>query len=212
MAIRVFLLDDHDVVRAGVSAMIEAIDDLEVVGQARTLAEAPSVISECRPDVAVLDVRLDDGSGIDLCRMLRSEYPNVATVILTSFADDQTFVDAADAGASCFVLKQVRGSTVVDAIHRAAHGHHQIDRDALGEARERLRRSGAQQIDDLTEQERRIFELIGEGYSNREIGEEMFLAEKTVKNYVSKVLTKLGKVRRTEAAALAARMAEREGR
>jgi two-component system response regulator DevR len=212
MTIRVFLLDDHDVVRAGVVAMIDAEDDLDVVGQARSLAEATTVVAECKPDVAVLDVRLDDGSGIDLCRLLRAEYPNVSTVMLTSFADDQAFVDAADAGASCFVLKQVRGSAVIDAIHRAAHGHHQIDKEALNDARERLRQSGEKQIDELTVQERRIFELIGEGLSNREIGDVMFLAEKTVKNYVSKILTKLGKVRRTEAAALAARLAEREGR
>ncbi len=212
MAIRVFLLDDHDVVRAGITAMIDAVADLEVVGQARTVAEASSVIAECNPDVAVLDVRLHDGTGIELCRELRTEHPRVATVMLTSFADDQAFVDAADAGASCFVLKQVRGSAVVDAIHRAAHGHHQFDREELNAARERLRLSGTQQIADLTTQERRIFELIGDGLSNREIGEEMFLAEKTVKNYVSKILTKLGHVRRTEVAALAARLAEREGR
>ncbi len=212
MAVRVFLLDDHDVVRAGLAALIDGTPDLEVVGQASTVGATLDAVRECKPDVAVFDARLGDGSGIDACRAVRAEMGDIKCLVLTAFEDDQALVDAAEAGAAAFVLKEVRGDAVLDAIGKVAAGHQLIDRDRLNAARARMRESGEQKIADLTPKERQIFELIGDGLSNREIADRMYLAEKTVKNYVSKLLMKLGKVRRTEAAALAARLAERDAR
>lgn len=206
---RVFLLDDHEVVRAGVAAMLDAHPDIDVVGEAGRASEAVDVVRRCRPDVAVLDVRLGDGNGIEVCRAIRSEFDDVACLILTSFHDDQAILDAAMAGAAGYVLKQIRGNDLVDAIRAVASGTVLLDAAEARMALQRLRDSEEGRLADLTEQETRIFDFIGEGMTNRQIAAEMFLAEKTVKNYVSNMLAKLGMSRRTEAAAFAARLAER---
>ncbi|MEL7155576.1 MAG: response regulator transcription factor [Actinomycetota bacterium] len=207
--ITVFLLDDHEVVRRGVAGLLEAEPDLRVVGEAGSAAEALPGIRRSQPDVAVLDVRLDDGNGIEVCREIRSAHPEVACLMLTSYADDRALIDAAVAGAAGFVLKQVRGNQLVDSIRRVADGAQLLDDATVRLGLQRLKDTDEGLVDTLTPQERRVFELIGEGHSNREIGNELFLAEKTVKNYVSSVLAKLGMSRRTEAAAFAARIDER---
>jgi two-component system response regulator DevR len=208
-AIRVFLLDDHEVVRRGVADLVDAEPDMAVVGQSASSAEALSEVKRCQPNVAVLDVRLADGNGIVVCRDIRSAYPDVACLILTSFDDDRAMVDAAMAGAAGFVLKQIRSNDLIDSIRKVAGGAQLLDNAATRMAIDRLRSSEDGILDSLTEQERRVFDLIGEGFSNRQIADELFLAEKTVKNYVSNMFAKLGIVRRTEAAALAARIEER---
>ncbi|MEM8620995.1 MAG: response regulator transcription factor [Actinomycetota bacterium] len=208
--IRVFLLDDHEVVRRGIAAALEAEDDLTVVGEAGSAEDALAVVSECQPDVAVLDVRLGDGSGIDVCRQIRDDHPAVHCLILTSFDNDRALVDAGLAGASAFVLKQIRSAELVDAIRGVAAGRRYLDDAEVRLAVRRLRDSDEGRLEDLTPQETRIFELIGEGCTNRQIAREMYLAEKTVKNYVSNLLAKLGMARRTEAAALAAKLDERQ--
>jgi DNA-binding NarL/FixJ family response regulator len=209
--IRVFLLDDHEVVRRGIAAALEAESDLTVVGEAGTAEEAIAGVRELTPDVAVLDVRLGDGehNGIAVCREITSEFPAVKVLILTSFDSDRALVDAGLAGASGFILKQIRSNELVDAIRGVADGRRYLDDAEVRLATRRLRDSEEGRLDDLTAQERRIFDLIGEGYTNRQIAQEMYLAEKTVKNYVSNLLAKLGMSRRTEAAALAARLVER---
>jgi len=207
--IRVFLLDDHEVVRRGVATTLDAEDDITVVGEASSAEEAIDVIRQCRPDVAVLDVRLGDGSGIDVCRRISDEFDDVASLILTSFENDQALVDAGEAGAAGFVLKQIRGNDLIAAIRQVAAGRQLLDDAQIRLADRRLRESDEGRVHDLTPQERRIFDLIGEGRTNRQIAQEMYLAEKTVKNYVSNLLAKLGMARRTEAAALAARVEER---
>jgi DNA-binding NarL/FixJ family response regulator len=209
--IRVFLLDDHEVVRRGIAAALEAESDLTVVGEAGTADEAIAGIRDQMPDVAVLDVRLGDGdhNGIDVCREITTEFPDVKVLILTSFDSDRALVDAGLAGASGFILKQIRSNELVDAIRGVAEGRRYLDDAEVRLASRRLRDSEEGRLDDLTVQERRIFDLIGEGYTNRQIAQEMYLAEKTVKNYVSNLLAKLGMSRRTEAAALAARLVER---
>ncbi len=209
--VRVFLLDDHEIVRRGLRELLESEDDLIVVGDAGTAEEALARIADIRPDVAVLDVRLPDGDGVEVCREIRSSQPDVKCLMLTSFADDEALFSAILAGASGYILKQVRGTDLVDAIRRVAQGQSLLDPSVTARVLERLR---APQVPDddlaaLTEQERRILDLIAEGLTNRQIGERMFLAEKTVKNYVSNVLMKLGMSRRSEAAAFAARLAER---
>jgi DNA-binding NarL/FixJ family response regulator len=203
--IRVFLCDDHEVVRRGVKDMLENEGDIEVVGEASTVAEALARVPALRPQVAVLDVRLPDGSGITACRELRSAMPGLACLMLTSFADDEAMLDAIMAGAQGFVLKQIRGSDLVGAVRTIAKGGSLLDPTATARVMERLRSHGQTQdrLAALSEQERRVFELIGEGLTNRQIGERLFLAEKTVKNYVSNVLSKLGLERRTQAAVLA---------
>lgn len=183
-----------------------------VVGDASNAEEALERIPQTRPDVAVLDVRLGDGpSGIEVCRDIRSSHPEVACIMLTSFADDEAMFASLMAGASGFVLKQIRGSELVSAIKKVAGGQSLLDRAATARVLEQLRKQAEEEdpFADLTPQERRILELIAEGLTNRQIGEAMFLAEKTVKNYVSHVLAKLGMARRSEAAAYAARLAER---
>ena len=210
--IRVFLLDDHEVVRAGLAAMLDRETDIEIVGEAGGATEALRVVDRVRPDVAVLDVRLADGNGIEVCRSIRSAHDDVRCLILTSFHDDQAILDAAMAGAAGYVLKQIRGTDLVDAIRRIAGGAVLLDSAEAKMALQRLRSSEEGRLLDLTPQETRIFDLIGEGRTNRQIAEEMFLAEKTVKNYVSNLLAKLGMSRRTEAAALAARLTERHRR
>lgn len=209
MTIRVFLLDDHEVVRRGVADMLQRDGDIEVVGEAGTAADALRVVASCAPDVAVLDVRLPDGTGIEVCRDIRSAHPDIACLILTSFSDDQALVDASLAGAAGYALKQIRGNDLVDTVRKVAGGAQLLDQATVRLALARLRETGDGVLDDLTDQERRIFELIGAGLSNRQIADELYLAEKTVKNYVSNLLAKLGMARRTEAAAFAARLDER---
>lgn len=210
--IRVFLLDDHEIVRKGVGDLVDAESDMEVVGQAGTTAEAIEVVKATLPDVAVLDVRLGDGNGIEVCRQIRSDVPSVACLILTSFADDQALIDAAMAGAAGYVLKQIRGNDLIESIRKVASGAQLLDGAEVRLGMQRLRDSDEGRLTDLTPQEQRIFDLIGEGCSNRQIADELFLAEKTVKNYVSGLFAKLGMTRRTEAAALAARVDERHRR
>lgn len=213
-SIRVALLDDHEIVRHGVAELVNAQDDMEVVGEAGTAKEMLRTVAATRPDVAVLDVRLgdDDGNGIATCREIRSEHPETQCLILTSFEDDNALVDASLAGAAGYVLKQIRGNDLIDSIRKVAGGAQLLDAAETRMAMQRLRSTEAGALEELTEKERRVFDLIGEGFSNRQIGEELYIAEKTVKNYVSSVLAKLGMVRRTEAAALAARLEERQRR
>ncbi len=208
--IRVFLLDDHEIVRVGLSDLIDAEPDMQVVGQAGSGPEALRLVGQLAPDVAVLDVRLGEGNGIAVCREIKTEHPETACLMLTSFADDQALIDAADAGASGYVLKQIRSNDLIESIRKVAGGAQLLDPAMVRLGTERLRGTEAGMLDGLSPQERRIFDLIGEGHSNREIADELFLAEKTVKNYVSNVLSKLGMHRRTEAAALAARLDERQ--
>lgn len=212
-AIRVFLLDDHEIVRRGLADLVSIEDDLEVVGEAGTAAEALLRIPAVRPDVAVLDVRLPDGSGVEVCREIRSQMPEVHCLMLTSYADDEALFNAIMAGASGYVLKEIRGIDLVNAIRRVAAGQSLLDPAATQRVLERIR-AGEQhdtRLDKLSDQEKHILDLIGEGMTNRQIGESMHLAEKTVKNYVSSLLAKLNMERRTQAAALSARMhAEQE--
>lgn len=211
--IRVFLLDDHEVVRRGVSDLLRRAGDIVVVGEAATAEQALRDIPRSRPDVAVLDVRLPDGDGVGVCREIRSTMPTVRCLMLTSFTDDEALFEAIMAGAAGYVLKEIRGADLVAAIRAVAAGQSMIDPATTARVMERLR-EGAERSEDplttLTEQERRILELIGEGMTNRQIGERLYLAEKTVKNYVSNLLGKLGMQRRTQAAVLASRLRERE--
>ena len=212
--IRAFLLDDHEIVRRGLADLLETQPDIEVVGQASTAAETMSAINACRPNVALLDVRLGDGgaNGIEVCRDIRSEHPDIACLILTSFADDHAVIEAAMAGAAGYVLKQIGGNELLTAIRKVAGGSQLLDQAEVRLRMQKLRNSDEGLVEDLTDQEHRIFELIGEGFSNRQIAREMNLAEKTVKNYISNLFIKLGIDRRTQAAALAARLDEREKR
>lgn len=206
---RVFLVDDHEIVRRGVADLVDSADDLSVTGQWGQFEGALQAIRQAAPDVAVLDVRLGDGSGIELCRDVRSELPDVACLMFTSFADDHALVDAGMAGAAGYALKQIRSNDLIESIRKVAQGAQLLDAAEVRMAMQRLRDSEEGKVDQLTDQESRIFELIGEGMSNRQIANTMFLAEKTVKNYVSNMFAKLGMSRRTEAAAYAARMDER---
>lgn len=213
--ITVFLLDDHEMVRRGVHEMLSAEDDIEVVGEAGTAAEALARIPATRPDVAVLDVRLPDGSGVEVCREVRSRDESVKCLMLTSYADDEALFDAIMAGASGYALKAIRGGDLLDAVRQVAAGKSLLDPATTARVLERLRGHGAPRDDDrlsgLTEQERRILDLIGEGLTNRAIGERLHLAEKTIKNYVSALLAKLGMERRSQAAAYVARMHAERG-
>jgi len=201
-AIRVYLLDDHEVVRRGLRELLESDGDIEVVGESGLAQEATARIPALRPDVAVLDGRLPDGSGIDVCRDVRSVDPTIKAMILTSYDDDEALFAAIMAGASGYILKQVTGTDLVDAVRRVAAGHSLIDPLLTARVLERLREGprAASELASLTEQERRVLELIAEGLTNRQIGDRLFLAEKTVKNYVSSILAKLGLERRTQAA------------
>lgn len=212
MSVRVFLLDDHEVVRRGLRDLLEAEDDLEVVGEAGTAEEAYGRIPATRPDVAVLDVRLPDGDGIEVCREIRSKHPEIQCLMLTSFADDEALFSSIMAGAAGYLLKQVKGTDLVGGIRRVGAGESLLDPSLTQKVLERLRSPEDDELAGLTPQERKILDLIAEGLTNRQIGERMFLAEKTVKNYVSNLLSKLGMSRRTEAAVYAARLAERRDR
>ncbi|MDP9073562.1 MAG: response regulator transcription factor [Actinomycetota bacterium] len=214
MPLRVFLLDDHELVRRGIRELLSTEPDLTVVGEAATAAEALARIPAARPDVAVLDVRLGEGAGngIEVCREIRSAHPGVACVMLTSFADDEALFSSIMAGAAGYILKEVRGSDLVNVVRRVGAGESLLDPAVTARVLERLRAPQPAEMDplaSLTGQERRILDLIAEGKTNRQIGEAMFLAEKTVKNYVSNLLMKLGMQRRTEAAVFATRLAER---
>jgi len=203
--IRVFLLDDHEVVRRGVRDLLESDPGLTVVGEASTASEALARVPAVKPDVAVLDVRLPDGNGVEVCRDLRSQMPDLACLMLTSFADDEALYDAVLAGAAGYVLKQIRGSDLVGAVRTVAGGGSLLDPQATAAVMQRLRDQATRTdpLSGLTEQERNILALVGEGLTNRQIGDRMFLAEKTVKNYVSSLLAKLGMERRTQVAVLA---------
>jgi DNA-binding NarL/FixJ family response regulator len=204
--IRVFLLDDHEIVREGVRSLLEGVEDLDVVGEAGTAAEALARIPATNPDVAVLDVQLPDGNGVEVCREIRSDHPGTQCLMLTSFADDEALFEAILAGASGYLLKQVRGTDIIDAVRRAAAGESLLDPATTQRVLERMRapKEEDERLAGLTGQERRILGLIAEGLTNRQIAERMFLAEKTVKNYVSNLLAKLGMQRRTQAAVFGA--------
>jgi DNA-binding NarL/FixJ family response regulator len=216
--ITVFLVDDHEVVRRGVHELLSVEEGIEVVGEASTAADALTRIPAARPDVAVLDVRLPDGSGVEVCREIRSKDESIRCLMLTSYADDEALFDAIMAGASGYVLKAIRGNELLTAVRDVAAGRSLLDPVATAQVLERLRRGNDpdnprnlknaenDKLAGLTEQERRILDLIGEGMTNRAIGEQLHLAEKTIKNYVSSLLSKLGMERRSQAAAFVARM------
>lgn len=206
--ITVFLLDDHEIVRQGIRSLIEADGDLQVVGEAGLAAEALRDIPRLRPKVAVLDGRLPDGTGIEVCRDVRAKLPDTAVLILTSYDDEEAVFSAVMAGAAGYVLKQIRGNALVDSIRRVANGESLLDPMVTQKVIDRIREGDSLQNDplsSLTRQERRILEYIGQGLTNRQIAEEMFLAEKTIKNYVTQLLSKLGLQRRTQAAVLVAK-------
>jgi two-component system, NarL family, response regulator DevR len=200
--IRVFLLDDHEIVRRGIADLLEVEDDLTVVGEASTAVQALNRIPAVRPDVAVLDARLPDGSGIDVCRDIRSAMPQVRCLILTSYDDNDAIFAAVMAGAAGYLLKQIRGANLVDAIRQVAAGKSLLDPAVTERLLTRLREGAPQdkRLASLTQREREILALIADGLTNKQIGERLFLAEKTVKNYVSGLLAKLGMERRTQAA------------
>jgi two-component system, NarL family, response regulator DevR len=202
VAIRVFLVDDHEVVRRGLKELIDGEDDLEVVGEAGTAGMALAGVASAAPDVAVLDVRLPDGNGVEVCREIRARDPKIACLMLTSFGDDEALFDAIMAGAAGYLLKDIRGNDLIDAIRRVAAGDSLLDPSVTGKVLERLRKGDEEdpRLASLSDQERKILVLIAEGLTNRQIAERMHLAEKTVKNYVSNMLAKLGMQRRTEAA------------
>jgi two-component system, NarL family, response regulator DevR len=207
--IRVYLLDDHEVVRRGLVALLESAGDIEVIGETGLAQEAIRRIPALRPDVAVLDARLPDGSGIDVCRDIRSADPSIKALILTSYQDDEALFSAIMAGAAGYVLKQIKGNDLIDSIRRVAAGQSLLDPLVTAQVLERIRHGAddePEELSTLTPQERRILELIAQGLTNRQIGEELFLAEKTIKNYVSSLLAKLGVERRTQAAILANRL------
>jgi DNA-binding NarL/FixJ family response regulator len=208
--LRVFLLDDHEIVRRGVRDLLEDSGRIEVVGEAGSAAEALTRIPPTRPQVAVLDVRLPDGNGVEVCREIRSRHPEIQCLMLTSFNDDEALFQAIMAGASGFLLKQIKGPDIVDAIERVARGQSLLDPAVTARVLERLRTPPEEdeRLASLTGQERKVLELIAEGLTNRQIGERIHLAEKTVKNYVSNLLAKLGMERRTQAAVYAAGLKE----
>jgi len=211
--IRVFLVDDHEIVRRGVGSLLDEEDGIEVVGEAGTAAQALARVPALAPDVVVLDVRLPDGDGVTVCREIRSLLPDTRMLMLTSYSDDEALYGAVMAGASGYILKQIHGTDLVGAVRTVADGRSLLDPESTSRMLKRLREDAVRKdpLSELTEQERRVLELIGEGLTNREIGARMYLAEKTVKNYVSRVLAKLGMARRTQAAAYAVRISMDQG-
>lgn len=211
--VKVFLVDDHEVVRRGLSDLLASDPDLQIVGEAGTVAEAKARIPALQPDVAVLDVRLPDGNGIELCRDLVSDHPDLRCLMLTSFTSDEAMLEAILAGASGFVVKDIKGMELARAIKEVGAGKSLLDNRAAAALMAKLR--GATTRDDplsgLTEQERTLLGLLSEGLTNRQIAARMFLAEKTVKNYVSRLLAKLGMERRTQAAVFASKLNQRSG-
>ncbi|WP_318217005.1 response regulator transcription factor [Streptomyces sp. SCL15-6] len=213
-SIRVFLLDDHEVVRRGVHDLLDDEPDITVVGEGATVEQALVRVPALRPDVAVLDVRLPDGDGVSVCRELRSRIPDLACLMLTSFDDEEALLDSIMAGASGYVLKQIEGSDLVSAVRTVARGQSLLDPTATAKLMARLRGSHEPEeerdaLPGLTEREREILALIGEGLTNREIGERLYLAEKTVKNHISRLLAKLGVERRIQAAVIATQAHDR---
>ena len=206
--LRVFVVDDHEMVRRGVTDLLNEVDDLTVVGQASTVAQALARVPATHPDVAVLDVRLPDGSGVELCRELMSRFPEMRCLMLTSFPEEEAMIEAFLAGAAGFVIKDITGVDLVAAVRTVGAGRSLPDRRAAAALFERLRTPAppAGPLAGLTEQERTTLELIGEGLSNRQIAGRMFVAEKTVKNYVSRLLAKLGMERRTQAAVFVSKL------
>jgi two-component system response regulator DevR len=206
--IRVFLLDDHEIVRRGIADLLGQDGDIEIVGESASALEAIRRIPALRPDVAILDARLADGSGVDVCRQVRSIDSSIQALILTSYDDDEALFAAIMAGAAGYVLKQIRGSDLLDAVRRVSAGQSLLDPAVTARVLQRIR-TGAEQPDELkslTDQERRILQYVAQGMTNHQIAQEMFLADKTVKNYVSSMLAKLGLERRTQAAVLATRL------
>jgi two-component system response regulator DevR len=206
---RVLICDDHEVVREGLRTLLSRRQDLAVVGEAGTMQEAIETAAKAKPDVVIMDVRLPDGSGVEACRAIREARPETHVIMLTSYADDEALFASIVAGASGYLLKQTRGQAVVDAIQAVAQGRSLLDPDVTGKVLERVRHGREQEdpaIASLTDQERKVLEQLAEGKTNREIGTALFLSEKTVKNYVSRILDKLGLSRRAQAAAY---MAER---
>jgi len=210
----VFLVDDHEVVRRGVGDLLDEEEDLTVIGQAGTVAEALARIPALRPNVAVLDVRLPDGNGVELCRELRSKLPDINCLILTSYTDEQAMMDAILAGAGGYVIKDIKGMDLVSAVRTVGAGRSLLDTRAAATLMSKIRADAAKPgpLAALTDQERVVLDLIGEGLTNRQIAERMFLAEKTVKNYVSGVLSKLGMQRRTQVAVLATELRDQRNR
>ena len=207
--VRVFLLDDHEVVRRGLKDLFDSEEGFEVVGESGSAKDAEARIPALRPDVAVLDGRLPDGSGVDVCRSIRSVDPSIRAIILTSYDDDEALFAAIMAGAAGYVLKQIVGNDLLDVVRKVADGQSLLDPAVTQRVLDRLRDGGASEpaeLRALTPQERRILELVAEGLTNRQIGEQLFLAEKTVKNYVTSILSKLGMQRRTQAAVLATKL------
>ncbi|MER5641127.1 response regulator transcription factor [Kitasatospora sp. NPDC002227] len=204
--VKVFLLDDHEVVRRGVYDLLDAEPDLTVIGEAATVEQALARVPALRPDVAILDMRLPDGDGVTVCRELRSRMPDLACLILTSFDDEDALLDSVMAGAAGYVLKQISGTDLVSAVRTVASGQSMLDPGAATRLMARLRSDAAPaepEFPSLTAREREILALIGEGLTNRQIGERIFLAEKTVKNHISRLLAKLGVERRVQAAVIA---------
>lgn len=211
MTTQVFLVDDHEIVRRGLVDLLGSVSDFTVVGEAASVREALTMVPSSGADVAVLDVRLPDGNGVELCRELRAQLPELRCLMLTSYADDEALLDAIMAGASGFVLKQILGTDLVSAIRTVGAGGSLLDSRATAALMNRIRTArDADPLVELSDQERAVFELIGEGLTNREIAERLFLAEKTVKNYVSRLLAKLGMQRRTQAAVLATELRKRK--
>ncbi len=211
MPVRVALVDDHEVVRRGLRDLLDGEPGIEVVAEAGGVDEALTRIGATEPDVVVVDVRLPDGDGVALCRTLRSRDPAPRCLVLTAFDDEQALVEAIMAGASGYLLKQVRGQDLVDAVREVAAGRSLLDPVTTARVLERMRRSAqTDELSALTDQERRVLALMGEGLTNRQIAERLFLAEKTVKNYVTSVLAKLGMERRTQAVAWIARRPTRD--
>jgi DNA-binding NarL/FixJ family response regulator len=212
MTIRVFLLDDHELVREGIRTLLETDDDIEVVGDAATAAEALTRIPLARPDVAILDVRLQEGNGIEVCRDVRSSAPEMACLILTSFADDEALYASVMAGAAGFVLKQIKARDLIEDVKKVARGESLMDPRAVARVVERIANppAGDPALESLSPQERRVLDLIAEGQTNKQIAESMFLAEHTVKNYITGLLRKLNVASRTEAAIYATKIKARQ--
>jgi two-component system response regulator DevR len=208
VAIRVFLLDDHEMVREGICNLLESDDDIEIVGQAATVAEALSRIPLTRPDVAILDVRLEDGSGIEVCRDIRSAHPEIVCLMLTSYADDEALLASVMAGAAGYVLKQIRSRDLIEDVKKVAGGASLMDPRVVARVVERIANPPElfSELSVLSPQERRLLDFIAEGLTNRQIAESMFLSEKTVKNYVTGLLSKLNMNNRTEAAIFATKL------
>jgi len=206
--IRLFLLDDHELVRRGIAELVGDADDIEVVGEAGSVAEALARIPAARPTVALLDVRLPDGSGVDVCRQIRSAHPEVRCLMLTSYDDDQALLAAVMAGAAGYLLKEIRGLSLIDAIRQVAAGRSLLDPKVTEQLLAKLRAGDAEdkRLAGLSTREKEILALIADGLTNRQIGERLFLAEKTIKNYVSQLLTKLNMQRRTQVAVLGAEL------